>query len=193
MLLALAAAVLATTAWQAALACACCTSTGERTDLVMKLSESYAAELELLRFDKTAELFLGEAEPDTVKGITAPADKYDIEASWKNGFLFSFRDKTGRAGTLSLARPGTISIFHVDQRSPDEGREPGLYKEWRLRAKATGTGVFTPGLGTGQTLTLVLQGRGNNCTSADQFTHWMLIMRGPKAKYHFFGSLQTAR
>ena len=47
------------------------------------------------------------------------------------------------------------------------------------------------GLGAGQTLTLILQGGGNNCTSAYDFTHWMLVMWGPKAKYHFFGSLQT--
>src|SRR4029077_229438 len=146
-------------------------------------------ELERLKFDTTAVLFLGEAEPDTVKGITTAAEKYELQVSWKeSGFVFSFRDQLGHAGTLSLARPRTYSTFSVDPRTdtPPPSRGPSLYKEWRLTAKAAGTGIFTPGLGSAQTLTLVLQGGGNNCTSANDFTHWMLVMWGPKTKYHFF-------
>ncbi len=185
----LCAAMLTSWTWQGALACACCSATGERTDLVMPLGASYIQDLESLRFDKTAELFLGEADPEMVKGIATPSDKYDLHAAWQgNRLVLSFRDKAGKSGTLSLTRPATISIFYVDPRlEPRHHLGAGLYKEWRLKAKAEGSGVFTPGLGAGQTLTLVLQGRGNNCTSANDFAHWMLVMWGPKAKYHFFG------
>jgi hypothetical protein len=188
-------ALLAGAAWQSALACACCSNPGDRTDIVMKLDKGYVEELAQLRFERTAMLFLGEAEPDTVKGITTASEKYELEAAWKEGrIVFAFRDEAGRSGTLTLTQPKTISLFRVDPRNqPDNPRAPRLYKEWRVTSKAAGTGVFAAGLGAGQTLTLILQGGGNNCTSANDFTHWMLVMWGPKAKYHFYGSLVTTK
>jgi hypothetical protein len=180
-------------ATQQAAACACCSSVGERSELTVKLNSGHVAELERLRFERTAQLFLGEADPDSVKGIATPSDRYELDASRVNDrFVFSFRDAKDRGGTLTLARLNAISIFHVDTRQQDERPQgPALYKEWRLTAKAAGTGIFTPGLGAQQTLTLVLQGLGNNCTSPHDFTHWTLKMWGPKAKYHFFGNLQA--
>lgn len=180
---------------QSALACACCANIGERSDIVMKLEKSYVEELEQLRFERTAVLFLGEADPDSVKGITTASENYNLEAAWKNRqIVFAFRDQAGRSGTLTLTQPKTISLFSVDPRNqPDHPRAPRLYKEWRLTSKAAGTGVFAAGLGAGQSLTLVLQGGGNNCTSANDFTHWMLVMWGPKAKYHFYGSLVATK
>jgi len=183
--------LLASAFWQEVSACACCTSPGERTDLSMKLESYHSDELDPLRFSPKAQLFLGEAEPETVKGITTPAGKYNLQAAWKGDrFVFSFRDEKDHSGTLVLLRPKMISSFGVDPRNqPDRPNGPVLYKEWRLTSKATGTGVFTAGLGAGQSLTLVLQGHGNNCTSSVDFSHWMLVMRGPRAKFHFFGDL----
>jgi len=40
-----------------------------------------------------------------------------------------------------------------------------------------------------QTLTLILQGSGNSCTSAIDFSHWTLVMQEPKANYTLFGNL----
>jgi hypothetical protein len=182
-------AMLASAQWQDAGACACCTSPGERTDLAVKLESGHADELSRLRFDPRAQLFLGDADPESIIGITTPAEKYELQASWKGDrFVFALRDEKDRSGTLVLLRPKTISSFGVDPRNqPDRPNGPVLYKEWRLTSKAAGTGVFATGLGATQTLTLVLQGGGNNCTSANDFTHWMLVMWGPKAKYHFFG------
>lgn len=184
-------AFLAYAPWQKASACACCTSSGERSDLVVKLESGHADELSRLRFGPTAELFLGEADPDSVKGISTPSARYELQAGWKgNRFTFAFRDEKDRSGTLVLSRPKLISSFGVDPRNqPDRPNGPVLYKEWRLTSKAAGSGIFTAGLGAAQTLTLVLQGGGNNCTSANDFAHWMLVMWGPKAKYHFFGDL----
>src|ERR1700674_1258604 len=105
LLFAICATMSALMAQQDALACACCTSTGERTDLVMNFGNNYVEEIQRLRFDKLAQLFLGEADPDSVKVITAASEKYDMQAAWRNGRMeFSFRDQAHRSGTLTLAR-----------------------------------------------------------------------------------------
>jgi hypothetical protein len=49
--------------------------------------------------------------------------------------------------------------------------------------------MFAPGVGSGQHITLILQGRGLLCTEVENFTHWMLAVSGPVAKYHLFGEL----
>jgi len=102
--------------------------------------------------------------------------------------------RSGHSGTLSLTKPKAIAIFEVDPRNrPDQGRGPSLYKEWRLTTPATGTGIFRAGLGRRQSLSLILHGGGNDCTSAMDFTHWTLVMQGPKANYMLFGGLVTAQ
>ena len=73
------------------------------------------------------------------------------------------------------------------------GQGPALYKEWKLSGPAAATGVFEPGGGPRQVLTLILQGRGNSCTDASDFSHWTLVMQGPKANYTLFGDLVTTR
>ena len=104
-------------------------------------------------------------------------------------WTFTFRDKAGRAGTLAMAIPETVAIFSVDPRLDErEGTTgPALYKEWKLTSNAAGTGIFAPGVGKGQSITLILQAHGNNCTSADMASHWTLVVHGPKAEYHLFG------
>jgi hypothetical protein len=85
-------------------------------------------------------------------------------------------------------------VFGVDPRNePDKGHGPVLYKEWKLSGPASGSGVFQPGGAPRQILTLILQGGGNSCTSAIDFSHWTLVMQGPKAKYTLFGGLVTAK
>jgi hypothetical protein len=80
----------------------------------------------------------------------------------------------------------------VDPREakPDRGLGPALYKEWKLTAPASGTGVFAPGTGARQRITLILQGRGNRCTDASHFTAWTLVVHGPAAEYTLFGALK---
>ena len=58
---------------------------------------------------------------------------------------------------------------------------------------ASGSGVFRPGIAPRQMLTLILQGGGNSCTSAYDFSHWTLVMQGPKANYTLFGDLVTTK
>ncbi|WP_291608055.1 hypothetical protein [Bradyrhizobium sp.] len=153
-------------------------------------------EIESVRFGDKATLFTGEADVAAIKGIATPSAKYDLTAGWSGDRLvLSFRDSNGHTGTLSLVRPNAISVFEVDPRDrpPDAGQGPTLYKEWKLSAPASGSGIFQPGIAPRQVLTLVLQGSGNGCTSGIDFSHWTLVMQGPKANYTLLGKLLTAR
>ena len=84
-----------------------------------------------------------------------------------------------------------VAIFSVDPRLDERegGLGPSLFKEWKLTSDVAGTGIFAPGMGKGQRLTLILHAHGNNCTGADMATHWTLIVHGPRAQYHLFGKL----
>lgn len=53
--------------------------------------------------------------------------------------------------------------------------------------------MFRPGIAPRQLLTLILQGAGNSCTGANDFSHWTLVMQGPKANYTLFGDLVTTQ
>ncbi len=178
-----------------ALACACCTNEGQRNVATVALDSGKREEIESLRFGNKATLFTGEGDADGIEGIATPADSYVLAAKWQaDRLVLSFADAKGRTGTLSLARPATLSVFEVDPRDrPDKGQGPRLYKEWRLSAPSAGSGVFQPGIAPRQILTLILQGGGNSCTSAIDFSHWTLVMQGPKANYTLFGDLVTVK
>ncbi|MBI5322228.1 MAG: hypothetical protein HZB49_22600 [Bradyrhizobium sp.] len=62
-----------------------------------------------------------------------------------------------------------------------------------MSAPASATGVFAPAAGARHILTLIVHGHGNSCTDANDFSHWTLVMQGPKANYTLFGELVTAR
>jgi hypothetical protein len=179
-----------------ALACACCTNPGQRYVDVETLDPGRLEEIESLRFGTEARLYVGEAGVEAIKGIQDPAERYDLAVNWdkthpvKTDISFTLSNPGGRSGTLSLRLPQTISIFEVDPRdSPDQGTGPVLYKEWKLIGEVTGTGAFSGTNSPKQVLTLILQGRGNSCTSAADFTHWTLVTEGPKGSYSLFGEL----
>jgi hypothetical protein len=191
---------------QEALACACCTNEGQRSVSVRPMDSGKREEIGRLRFSADAQLFSGEGDAGDVKGIAKSSGLYELHVAQEpNRWIFSFRDKASRdktgndkisrdqargLGTLTLAIPATLSIFEVDPRlgEPQGGQGPSLYKEWKLTSAAAGTGLFAPGIGSGQRLTLILQGHGNSCTSGDMFSHWTLAVSGPKANYHLFGA-----
>ena len=156
-----------------------------------KLDSVKLGEIERMRFSKEATLYVGEADFADIKGIATPSDKYELAVTQdKARWVFAFRDREGRTGTLTLARPAMISVFEVDPRGePDRGLGPGLYKEWRMTSAAAGTGVFVPGTGGAQKITLILHGRGNSCTDVSDFGHWTIVVHGPKAQYSLFGEL----
>jgi hypothetical protein len=173
-------------------ACACCTNTGQRYVGIEKLDGFRRGEIDQVRFGPVAHLYTGEADADSIKGIATPSLRYDLSVTQgADRWVLSLRDANGRSGTLTLTLPKSIAVFEVDPRRGERegGLGPTLYKEWRLTAPATGTGVFAPGAGKGQLVTLILQGHGNSCPSAADFTHWTLVVSGPAAQYHLYGDL----
>jgi hypothetical protein len=173
-------------------ACACCTNTGQRNVGVHKLDGFRRSEIDQVRFGPVAHLFTGEADADMIKGIATPSSRYDLSVAQRaDRWVFSLRDADGRSGTLTVAIPTSIAVFEVDPRRGERegGLGPALYKEWRLASPAAGTGIFAPGMGKGRLVTLILQGHGNSCPSAADFTHWTLVVSGPAAEYHLYGDL----
>lgn len=173
-------------------ACACCTEIGQRHVATDKLDAYKRGEIERLRFAPTAELFTGSAGPEDFKGLRATTSDYGLEVRQQgDGVIFEFRDKDKPAGTLSLAWPDLISIFEVDPRQDKNpgGLGPRLYKEWSVTGKISATGIFTPSNSEGTRITLILQGGGNSCTGAEDFTDWTLVVSGANAAYTFFGTL----
>jgi hypothetical protein len=69
------------------------------------------------------------------------------------------------------------------------GGGPLLYKEWRFEGRVSGTGFFGAGIVAPTRYLLVLQGRGNGCQDAADFTHWRLQVSGRRAHYAFYGEL----
>ena len=177
-------------------ACACCTQTAQRRVELKKIDSNILSELNRLRFDKDAKLGLGESYDDAIKGLTDPSEEFKLDVSrQKDRLTFSLRDEKGRAGTLSLVQPKTVSIFEVDTRDDKEetGFGPRLYKEWKLTTNVAGDGIFRNSVGANRRITLVLHGRGTSCTEAEHFKHWTLMVHAPGTEtYTFYGALQTA-
>jgi len=177
---------------QEARACACCAEPGQRIETTAPLEPYEKTELSRLRFDKTARLYLNAAGFDGVSGISDPSEAYEVAVARQGDrWTFAFKDARGNAGTLAWSLPTTLEAFFVD---PHDGQQSGaggplLFKEWRLTAPVSVAGVFALGAAGGPTVRLILQGRGNACTSADQFHAWTLVVSGPKARYTLYGTL----
>jgi hypothetical protein len=149
------------------------------------------AELQRIRFGKTAQLYQNDGE-GWAKGLVDPAVDYTLTQTTKAGkWSFAFRDANGKTGTLTFTLPKTLERFRTDlqdgQQSPGGG--PLLYKEWRVSGAVSGSGIFAASLSKGGTAKLVFQGRGNECDDIEAFGHWMLEVNGPGAHYRFFGKL----
>lgn len=149
-----------------------------------------------MRFGRSAFLFLTEAdmEEDTM-GISQPRKSYLVNGSivgsaWKINF-----GSGANTGVLELPLPEKMLSFAADIHDGklSAGGGPLLYKEWRFEGQASGTGIFKPGIAGQVKYFFVLQGRGNACDNAEDFTNWRLEIRGDKAKYAFHGRMGKAR
>jgi hypothetical protein len=192
------AAPIAVAAPDTALACACCSNEGQRYVEVERLDSGHLEQIESVRFAKEARLYAGGGGLEAIKGIQNPAERYDLKVTWdkshaaagKIRLVFNLSNPDGRSGSLSLMLPQKISVFEIDPRDgADQGTGPVLYKEWKLTGDVTAFDAFTATNDPKQLLTLILQGRGNSCTSAADFTHWTLVTEGPKGSYSLFGAL----
>lgn len=179
-----------TPAW----ACACCSETGYYSIGFDKPGEYELGLLKQMRFRGTANLFLTAAGmEEDAKGLAHQADSYSLEGSLVgNVWKLTFRDGN-KSGTLNLPLPAKMLSYKADIHDGQKsgGGGPLLYKEWRFEGQVNGTGLFQAGI-TGPTkYFLVLQGRGNACDNAEDFTHWRLKITGSRADYAFYGKLGT--
>jgi hypothetical protein len=175
-----------------ALACACCVDPGFYSISTRKPDAYEIDELKKIRF-KSANLYMDAAGEDNIKGINPISENYSLDGMLQNNlWKFNFKDDKGKAGTLSLTKPISMVAFMVDIHDrPSDSVETSVYKEWRFKYRVqSGSGIFQTGFAPATEYFLVLQGRGNGCTSAADFTHWRLEIFGKRANYAFFGELK---
>lgn len=173
-------------------ACACCSEPGHYFNDQLDISEHVFGEFERIRFARTATLYLTAAGlEEDARGIDQPRETYTVTTSIVDKMLkFTFR--TGaHTGTLSLPIPARIWHHSADihDRKLSPGGGPLLYKEWRFEGDATGTGMFKDGTSSPAKYTLILQGRGNACDNAEDFSNWRLQVEGDKARFALYGKL----
>jgi hypothetical protein len=174
------------------LACACCAEKGTYSISVQKPDDYILGELQKLKIG-TTNIYSDAGYPDSVKGINPLGDTFTASCLLKNKFWkFEFSDDNNKSGMLNLPLPSTYVDYRVDLQESEEGTDAILYREFRFKWKVgSGTGIFLKGIAPATDYFLVLQGRGNNCTDAETFTHWRLEITGKKASYSFFGKLKT--
>jgi hypothetical protein len=162
----------------------------------VKPDEFKLGEMKRIRFGTKADLWTGEADPEVAaQGLAHPADTYSLSGSlvgnvWK--LTFGNGDESG---ALNLPLPAKMFRYAADihdgRTIGGDSRKPLLYKEWRFEGEVNGTGFFKAGIVAPTKYFLVLQGRGNSCDNAEDFTHWRLKITGNKADYAFYGELSA--
>lgn len=177
-----------------ALACACCAEPGFYSIRTAKPSSGEMKELRRLKFE-TAELYTDAGYPETIKGINPLGENFSVESFLGgNIWTFNFKDNNQKTGKLDLAKPLSMVAYMVDlpERERGDNTEVLLYKEWRFKYRVRNvTGIFKSGFAPATEYFLVLQGFGNACTSAEDFTKWRLEISGRKADFSFFGKLNS--
>jgi hypothetical protein len=177
-------------------ACACCVSQAERFEGSRALEPYEKEELGKIKLAANARLSLNEAGFNDVKGIDRPTEEYKVAlvkalARW----TFTFTADDRRLGRLVLPAPKSARFFEIDPRIPFDRSEKSpaqvntvwLYKEWRFEHPLTASGFFAAVKDA--KMTLVLHGRGNHCFSAEDFTHWTILVQGRNARYTLYGEL----
>ena len=177
-----------------ALACACCAERGAYSISTRKPTSSEIDELKRIQF-KTADLYMDAASEENIKGISSIGGNYSLTGLLQNNsWKFDFKDEAGKTGTLNLTKPISMVAFMADIPNGKTEGEVSLYKEWRFKYRVqSGTGIFQKGIAPATEYFLVLQGKGNVCTQAEDFTHWRLEVTGRRASYAFFGELKSPR
>ncbi len=173
-------------------ACACCADAGFYSISSRKPDNYELGELRKIQF-VTANLYTTPAYPDNIKGINPLNKSYTLTGLLQgNAWKFNFKDEKNKLGTLNLFKPISMVAYMTDlQEEVNSGLGVKLYKEWRFKYKvSSGTGIFQKGIAPTTEYFLVLQGRGNACTSAADLTNWRLEITGKKANYAFYGKLK---
>ena len=177
-------------------ACACCSSDGAYHIGFAKPSAHELSILGQVRFEGRASLYVAEADLDEMsRGLAHKAEGYAVGGSLVGrAWRLTFREGN-RTGALTLPLPAKMLSYTVDTRDgrTSPGGGPLLYKEWRFEGTVSGTGFFKDGVVAPTKYLLVLQGRGNGCRDAGDFTHWRLKVTGRRADFALYGALAEPR
>jgi hypothetical protein len=154
-----------------AYACACCGTTATWSERAAPLQKFERDELGRLRFAPTAR-----AVP-TNEGRNR---SYRVTGSLTGS---AWRIRLSGLPALTFRAPARATTFVTDLRDGKVGGGGGplLYKELRFEGAATGPATH---------YRLILQGRGNNCLNAADFTHWRLELTGEKKQLAVFGDFR---
>jgi hypothetical protein len=175
-------------------ACACCANPGQFSDITASKPDDYDSQLlDHIVFGPTATLFTGEADTSDVSGLKATADAFDLEVTKTAGmWTMSFSDAGKPAGTLSFRIDGRLQKRAMDPRAatPKPGAMITLNKDWTLTSPVAVTGMFDK---RATNVALILHGRGNSCTSVEDFTHWTAVVGGNGFSFHFYGDLSATK
>ncbi|WP_242046583.1 hypothetical protein [Cylindrospermum sp. FACHB-282] len=172
-------------------ACACCANVGTWSETSQKISDYEFNEINRLQFSPTAKV--NQTQRDENVGISSNSANYTFSVvKNQRRWNLQFKDEQGKTGILTLTIPRNAVSFKTDLYDNSQGGGSGalLYQELRLEGKLSGNGIFTKGITPDTKFRLVLQGRGNNCTSAENFKTWNLQVFGSRADYSFRGSFK---
>jgi hypothetical protein len=189
-----------------ALACACCAEPNTYMIWTGKPETYIQGLLGEMKFDSRATLYMTEAGFDSIVGLNeiqseyesgswiAAGGEFDAVAEFTNKtWKFTLKTPSGKTGTLTLPMPVQMVQYKADIHDTDDrGLGVILYKEFRFKGNVqSGAGFLRASIVKPTTYFLVLQGRGNGCDNAEDFTHWHLEINGKKARYEFNGKLTS--
>lgn len=180
-----------------ALACACCSQTGQRYETTNKIEEIEQEILQAIKFGPIAKLF---SRADDAIGLIDMSlrddetlSEFDILSTFSPNLLTFRLSHAGKdRGTIRFPQPQHISKFLVDIHDGKTSKDmhgPALYKEWRLNGTATLSGLAIKGTHKAK-VRLVLQGRGIACPTVEDFSHWSIAVDGKQVKFRLIGGLE---
>ena len=184
-----------------AAACACCSDPGDRLEFTEEVDEYIRDQLLSLRFHDTAELRALVLLPDSVvvhslfdtvnfEGLVVSFEPYGFQAvAGSGGWTFHLTNEAGEQGTMEFPVPPQLVRFTVDPHDGEKsaGGGPRMYHEWRLEGPVALSGIV--GNGDNQArATLILQGHGNRCVTAEDLSHWNLFVHGPGVRFALVGT-----
>lgn len=164
--------------------CACCADDGEWYQRAERITADMRREINRVKFSEATN-GMGSVEDGPFSEGKFELTRSNDMRRWQLKYVGA----QGKSGSLSLPIPLRLVNFGADVRDGQQGGGGGplLYKEWRFDGSVTGTGMFKSWRGT--KFRLVLQGRGNHCTQAEDFKHWNLSINHGSTSLSVYGAV----
>ena len=168
----------------APLFCACCADDGEWYQRAERITADMRKEINRVKFSEVTNGMRGTEDSPFSEGKFELTRSNDMRR-WQLNYVGA----PNKSGSLSLTIPLRLVNFGADVHDGQQGGGGGplLYKEWRFDGSATGTGVFKTWRSA--KFHLVLQGRGNHCTQAEDFKHWNLSINHRSTSLSLYGTV----